>query len=70
MSYLDTLKQQRAYAARQCDTIAFRMVMEGRPDAAEDLRTWSVQRDALDTQIAWMNRRTGWAWPAEPAWTD
>lgn len=70
MTYLETLKQQRAYAAKQCDTIAFRMVMEGRPDAAECLHAWSLQRDALDTQIAWMNRRTGWAWPTEPAWTN
>jgi hypothetical protein len=70
VSYLEQLKQQRTYAAIRCSDIAERIVLEGRTDALSDLHQWSIQRDALDRQISWMNRRTGWAWPVTPAWTD
>lgn len=69
-SYLDKLKADRTHAAHRAGSIAERIVMEGRTDAAADLHQWSIQRDSLDRQIAWMQRRTGWAWPTEPAWTD
>lgn len=70
MAYLDKLKTDHAHAAKCADTIAYRIVMEGCQDAAADLHIWSLQRDSLDRQIAWMQRRTGWAWPIEPSWTD
>ena len=70
MSYLDELKQQRSHAAHCASQIAERIVLEGRTDALADLHQWSIQRDALDRQISWMQRRTGWAWPATPAWID
>jgi hypothetical protein len=73
MSYLDTLREQRTHAAKMCDTIATRMLLEGQHnnrDALDTMHMWSQQRDALDQQIAWMNRRTGWAWPKEPAWCN
>lgn len=43
---------------------------EDRPSIMESLNMYSHQRDMLDQQIAWINRRTGWVYPREPAWTD
>lgn len=43
---------------------------EDRPLITENLSMYSHQRDMLDQQIAWMKRRTGWAYPREPAWID
>jgi hypothetical protein len=70
MTYLEELKAQRSHASNRASQIAERIVMEGRTDAVSDLSQWSHLRDALDRQIGWMERRTGWAWPATPAWTD
>ena len=73
MEYIDQLKADRQHAAHMATVIATRILMEGKHqdhDALDTMRQWSTQRDALDQQIAWMNRRTGWAWPHEPAWTN
>lgn len=43
---------------------------EDRPLIMRSLSMYSDQRDVLDQQIAWINRRTGWVYPREPAWTD
>jgi hypothetical protein len=62
------LPAERDHAARMAEKFAMGM-LDGH-DCACDLRFWADMKDALDRQIAWVNRRTAWASPATPAWTD
>jgi hypothetical protein len=43
---------------------------ETREMALAALRQLTHERDVLDQQAAWVNRRNGWVVPSTPAWTD
>lgn len=60
---------ERRHAAELAELHAL-AVLEGNPEALEPMRAYGHQRDVYDQQHAWENRRFGWAWPKEPAWTD
>lgn len=70
---LEKLQEERDHAQSLAYEHANAMLfasVEDRPLIMESLSMYSDQRDVLDQQIAWMNRRTGWVYPREPAWTD
>ena len=63
-----TLEEHRAHVARLAERLALARLAGH--DVGTDLALASHQRDALDRQLSWVNRRSAWSWPTEPAWTD
>lgn len=63
-----TLEEHRAHVARLAERLAVAR-LAGR-DVGTDLALASHQRDVLDRQLSWVNRRSAWSWPTAPAWTD
>lgn len=64
------LKKRRAHVSALAEKHALAVVLDRNMEALETLHLLIHERDVLDQQIAWENRRTGWAWPVEPAWTN
>ena len=59
----------RQHAAELAERHAL-AVLDGNMEALEGMRQYGHERDMWDRQLAWINRRTGWAWPVTPAWCD
>lgn len=66
---IERYKAARQHAAELAERHAL-AVLDGNMDALEAMHQYGNERDAWDRQLAWLNRRTGAAWPAEPAWCD
>ena len=61
--------EARRHAAELAERHAL-AVLDGNLEALDAMRQYGHERDTWDQQIAWLNRRTGAAWPVEPAWCD
>lgn len=72
-----TLQAQRTEAAQLAERLSLGcleryadMSVDERAMLMDSLREANHRKEVLDQQIAWENRRTGWCWPTEPAWTN
>lgn len=74
VAYVEKLEARRSEIAATLARITEEYLTTDEPCAPEEYRSMcanlEAERDGLDRQVAWYNRRTGWTWPADPAWTD
>lgn len=75
--YTAGLAAQGSAAAQRGDRLAAGLLEqwdalspEQRAAALADLKAANTEAAGLRRQVAWHRRRTGWASPASPAWTD